>query len=184
MLSGGAREQGFADAAAKLRRAHELIENLHPEPHLYKPVVLYFLAGVLEKGGKLVEAEATYGRCLESARITVGWDHLKVPLVAANRARLLTRLGRSEAADQLVAEVMKAQEKRFGPGHYFVANALMTFADLYEELRNWPAQERMAARALAIYRQTGGPARRLYQASSESLSRAIANQAAKTSAGR
>jgi tetratricopeptide (TPR) repeat protein/tRNA A-37 threonylcarbamoyl transferase component Bud32 len=171
LLSSGAREQGFAEAATKLRKAYELIEGLHPEPHLYKPVVLFFLAGTLEKGGKLAEAADTYGRCLEQARILVGWDHLKVPLVAANRARLLTRLGRKDEADRLVAQVMRAQEERFGPGHYFVANALMTFADLYEELRDFPAQEQAAAKALVIYRQTGGPKRRLYRACNESLAR-------------
>jgi tetratricopeptide (TPR) repeat protein/tRNA A-37 threonylcarbamoyl transferase component Bud32 len=174
MFSGRAREQGFADAAAKLRRAYDLVERLHPEPHLYKPVVLYFLGGALEKGGKLAEAEAAYGQCLEAARTTVGLDHLKVPLVAANRARLLTRLGKKADADRLVADVMRAQEKRFGPGHYFVANALMTFADLYEELRDCRVQERMAAKALTIYRQTGGPGRRLYEACNQSLARAVA----------
>jgi tetratricopeptide (TPR) repeat protein/tRNA A-37 threonylcarbamoyl transferase component Bud32 len=180
-----ARERGFADAAVKLQKAYGLIENLHPEPHLYKPVVLYFLAGTFEKGGRLSEAEAAYGKCLEEARVTVGWEHLKVPLVAANRARLLTRLGKKEEADRLVAEVMRAQVNRFGPGHYFVANALMTFADLYEELRDYPAQERTAAKALAIYRQTGGPRRRLYQPCNESLARAVAaQQPGKTASGR
>jgi hypothetical protein len=109
---------------------------------------------------------------------------LKVPLVASKRALLLTRLGKKEEADRLVAEVIRAQEKRYGPGHYHVANALMTFADLYEELRDFPAQERLATRARAIYRLTGGPRRRLYQACNESLARTVANQRAKNSAER
>jgi tetratricopeptide (TPR) repeat protein/tRNA A-37 threonylcarbamoyl transferase component Bud32 len=184
VLGGRAREQGFADAAAKIRKAYGLIEGLHPEPHLYKPVVLFFLAIALEKGGKLAEAADAYGQCLEHSRLTVGWDHLKVPLVASKRALLLTRLGKKDEADRLVADVMRAQEKRFGPGHYHVANALMTFADLYEELRDFPAQERLAAKALAIYRLTGGPRRRLYQACNESLARTAANQRAKNAAER
>src|SRR5262249_20404739 len=57
-LSKAIRDRGFADAAAKLQKAHDLIVALHPEPHLYKPVVLYFLAGALEKAGSIPEAEA------------------------------------------------------------------------------------------------------------------------------
>src|SRR5262249_7001239 len=147
VLSRGVRQRGFADAAQKIQKAYELIEALHPEPHLYKPVVLYFLAGALEKAGNLQEAERTYGKCLEKSRETVGWEHLKVPLVAANRARLLVRLGKKEEADRLIADVMQAFSKRFGDKHYIVANALMTFADLYEQLKDYPAQERSARKA-------------------------------------
>jgi serine/threonine protein kinase len=174
MLSKRVQTQGFVDAALKLQKAYDLIASLHPEPHLYKPVVLYFLAGALEKGGSIAEAEAAYAKCLEEARVTVGWEHMKVPLVAANRARLLTRLGKKEEANRLIAEVMRAQVSRFGEMHYFIANAMMTFADLYEELRDYPAQEQMAAKALAIYQHTGGAKRRLYQACNESLARALA----------
>jgi tetratricopeptide (TPR) repeat protein len=171
-LSKGLRDRGFGDAAAKLQKAHDLIAALHPEPHLYKPVVLYFLAGALEKAGSIADAAAAYGKCLEEARVSVGLEHQKVPLVAANYGRLLNRLGKKNEADRLVAEVMRAQAGRFGENHYFVANAMMTFADLYEELGDHPAHEQMARKALTIYQRTGGPKRRLYQACNDSLARA------------
>jgi tetratricopeptide (TPR) repeat protein len=180
-LTKGIRDRGFADAAAKLQKAHDLIAALHPEPHLYKPVVLYFLAGALEKAGSIAEAEAAYARCLDEARVAVGMEHQKVPLVAANRVRLLTRLGKKTDADRLIAEVMRAQVGRFGENHYFVANAMMTFADLYEELGDYPAQEEMARKALTIYERTGGPKRRLYRACQESLARALAAKQRATS---
>ncbi len=185
ILSKGRRDRGFADAALKLQKAYDLIAALHPEPHLYKPVVLYFLAGALEKAGSIVQAEAAYAKCLAEAQLTVGWEHQKVPLVAANRARLMVRLGKKDEANRLIADVMRAQANRFGENHYFVANAMMTFVDLYEELGDYPAQEQMAAKALAIYRRTGGPKRRLYQACNDSLARAAAaQQRSKASPGR
>jgi serine/threonine protein kinase len=174
VVSGRMRERGFADAATKLQASYGLIEKLHPEPHLYKPVVLYFLAGALEKGGKLQAAEAAYGQCLEKASETVGWEHLKVPLVAAKRAEILIRLGKKDDAQRLIGDVMQAQVKRFGDKHYIVANALMTFADLYEKLKDYSNQEKTAARALEIYLQTGGPKRRLYKACNDSLAKATA----------
>jgi serine/threonine protein kinase len=174
ILQNRLRERGFAEAAKKLQTAYELTEQLHPEPHLYKSVALYFLAVALEKGGKLQEAEDKYRACLEDARDTVGWEHATVPMVAASRARLLIRLGKTEEANRLIAEVLEATANRFGKEHYFVANAMMTFADLYEELRDYPAQQRLASEAMEIYRHTGGPRRRLYQACSESIARATA----------
>jgi tetratricopeptide (TPR) repeat protein/tRNA A-37 threonylcarbamoyl transferase component Bud32 len=174
LLGGGAKKRAFEDAAAKIQRAYELIEALHPEPHLYKPVALYFLAGALEKAGHLKEAEATYRKCLEKSQETVGLGHLKVPLVAANRARLLIQLGKGAEAQHLIDEVVAAQINRFGTNHYIVANALMTFADLYEELKDYSHQEQMAKKALEIYDRTGGPRRRLYKACNDSLARAKA----------
>ena len=172
MVGNLVRQRGFADAAAKLQRAYELVHQFHPKPHLYKAVVLYFLGEALEKGGKLSEAEVAHGRCLEIARQTVGWEHPHVPLVAVKRARLLTRLHRKEEAARLIAEVLEAEQKRYGKNHYFVANSMMLFADLYEELQDYPAQARMAGNALAIYDHTGGTKRRLFTASQRSLARA------------
>jgi serine/threonine protein kinase len=177
LLPANLSKGGFADAATKLRKAYKLIASLHPKPHLYKPLVLFFLAEALEKGESFQEAEAAYGECLEQARLSIGWEHVNIPLAAANRARLLARLGKKDEAKRLIADVMRAQASRFGETHYFVANAMMMFADLYEELGDYSAQEQMARRALAIYRQTGGSKRRLYKACNDSLARAVdANQ--------
>jgi serine/threonine protein kinase len=169
-----AREQGFAAAAADFQRAYDLTDQLHPEQHLYKGVALFFLANVLEKAGRLAEAEAKYGECLEIGRLTVGWEHSKVPLVAAHQARVLIHLGKRKEANALIAKVLEAQERRFGKGHYFVANAMMTFADLFAELRDYPAQEHMARGALAIYEQTGGSKRRLYEHCKKAIQQASA----------
>jgi serine/threonine protein kinase/tetratricopeptide (TPR) repeat protein len=172
IFQGGLRERGFTSAVAKLEKAYELTERIHPEPHLYKAVALYFLADVLETAGRLTEAEAKYGQALEVARHTVGWEHGKVPMVAAKRARLLYRLGKKDQADRLITEVLQVQVKRFGEEHYFVANAMMTFADLYEELHDPSKQQEMASRAKEIYRKTGGTKRRLYEPCKKSLTRA------------
>jgi serine/threonine protein kinase/tetratricopeptide (TPR) repeat protein len=174
ILTEPARKRGFAEAATKLGQAYELIAALHPEPHLYKPVTLYFLAGALEKAGKLAEAESRYRQCLDMASLVVGLEHLKVPLVASNRARLLCRLGKKDQADLLITKVIDAHIRRYGEKHYYVANACMTFADLYEELGDYRGQEKMAGQAWAIYRQSGGPKRRLYQACADSVAKAAA----------
>jgi tetratricopeptide (TPR) repeat protein len=150
-------------AVKHLAKARHLAAKRFNRDHIYVAAVTYFLAETLQETGKLDEAEKEYKECLDIIDKTVGFGHAKAADVVGSFARLLHKQGKRAQADFLFNQVIRAQEERFSPNHFRVANALMVRAQLLAEWGDLATAEQVAQRALEVYKITGAERRRMYR---------------------
>jgi hypothetical protein len=155
---------GLASASERQFRAcREHIRGSHPEGHYYEVFPLFFLAESLAHRGEKKQAALVYQECLEMLEKTVGLEHLKAGYLIGRYARALIALGELRKAHCLFARLSREVASRYGADHWHHANALMEYADFLHEIRDWPRMEQICRQADAIYEQTGGNQRKLYQ---------------------
>jgi tetratricopeptide (TPR) repeat protein len=137
--------------------------------HAYVAAVLLLLADTLTLTGDEEAAEKHYRECVAIIRSTVSFEHPEVPRLIANFARLLEKRGKRDEADDFFKEIIQAQERRFGPKHFRVANGMIAYAELLNEWKDGENLEKVCGAALKIYQQTGGPRRNMYTRCGELL---------------
>jgi tetratricopeptide (TPR) repeat protein len=140
------------------------IENLEGTKwHFYRALPLFGLGESMADGGDPYKGAEKCGEALDVVRKTVGLAHDKAPYMMDRYARILYRARRSEDAHKGFAEVVKAFEVRFGRGHYYYANALMSYASFLREIRAFTWMGQVCEEALAVYDKTGREKRKLYK---------------------
>jgi len=144
------RTVSFSSAETQFQECLKIANDAIGERHLLAAVYL-FLAETQAKAEKDEAAEESYKKALDVIQESVGYQHQMAPLVVKGYAGFLARKGRLPEAKSVFEEVLKAHLDRFGPNHFFVAQAKMTYADFLEEQGLFAEQAKVAREALAIY---------------------------------
>ena len=140
----------FSKAEANFDECLNIADGALGERHLLAAVHL-FSAETQANARKDEAAEESYKKALDVIQESVGYQHQMAPLVVKGYAGFLARKGRLPEAKSVFEEVLKAHLDRFGPNHFFVAQAKMTYADFLEEQGLFAEQAKVAREALAIY---------------------------------
>lgn len=158
MLLHGGNNLPLIGSNARLQGENKLIECLRlvkASPlgprHIIVAFVLWTLAIELHNSPDVARTESYYRECLSIVEERVGLAHPKLDPVLAGFADLLRRQQKEEEAIQLYERVLTERQKRFGPNHLHVANALVAYVALLDFFD--PRREPILARACTIYQQ-------------------------------
>jgi tetratricopeptide (TPR) repeat protein len=139
----------FAKAEQVLNRARASYEKLFG-PESVPPEVLYNLAKVYRRQGKLDPAESL---CLRVLAVADNSSHTDDPAAAA----ALTVLAgvyydrhRYAEAEPLLKRALTLSEDRFGPGHWAVARLLEQYAQLLRKMKRKSEAAQIQARASSL----------------------------------
>ncbi|MCB9235251.1 MAG: tetratricopeptide repeat protein [Bacteroidia bacterium] len=98
-----------------------------------------YMAKVLYSKGKFQDALKLQQEALNLNRVEFPPDHPYVTFVQANLARVYRALGDFKTARDLLKDVLRLNQKRFGsnPHHRFIAKSKLRLANLYQDLSNF-----------------------------------------------
>jgi tetratricopeptide (TPR) repeat protein len=91
-----------------------------------------------------------------------GLSHPRAGIAVNSLARLLSRTQRAGEADRLLKELLDDHQKRFGPDHFLVADAMMEKSYVLRDRGDVTGERRTLEEALAIYSKSDRARGRLY----------------------
>jgi tetratricopeptide (TPR) repeat protein len=157
------RAQLFSDfdgAARHLREAIDLSRKALGPHHIYVGLSLAQLGIFLDEKKDHDGAIKAYTEALEVGRKTVGLAHPKVMELIRLLAAAHRKKGQGEKATALFREARGEIRERYGPGHVYEADALLSEADHEYLLGHEARQAELLVSARAIYQKaTGRPPR-------------------------
>lgn len=113
--------------------------------------------GLLQKQGKLAEAEPLLREGLEGSRRALGDAHRDTLIAINGMSSLLQELGQLEEAERLAAEAVRGARRELPAGHWFTAVFLTQHARTLAAMEHIDEAESSMLEAHAIFESSLGP---------------------------
>jgi non-specific serine/threonine protein kinase/serine/threonine-protein kinase len=155
MYNWGAALQNAGELAESEPILREVVELFARHPALeaedYAPAARNALAKALNARGEYRQADELFEAALEERRTRYGPDHQEIVYSLSDWGETLLNRGDLEAAEALLAEQARMQERLLPAGHAELAKARMLYARCLLRLKRYPEAESHFVRACETY---------------------------------
>jgi len=140
----------YDEAAARYRRAIEIVEALHGRDCVEMAGLEHNLGGLHQAKGEPALAEPHARRAVELRERLLGPDHPDVAADLSAWATILDDLGRSKQAEQALQRALAIFERAYGAQHFEVGFTLGTLGAIYAGAERFDEAAAVLTRARTI----------------------------------